>query len=398
MQEYFHLVVVGGGMAAGRLMQQLHARNYDKTVLVVSAERCTGYNRVLLPGLLAGRCQPAEVSNNNDWQAASNYSVLADSSVERIDLSRRELDVGTERTVRFSELVLATGSTVPHPQLTGAKLPQVCQLRSLADVDYLQKLAAHARHAVVVGGGLLGLEAADALHDLGLDVRIVHRGKQLMNRQLDQAGGEQLGAMFVQAGMHLHLGAQLCRIVGAGQVSGIVLDDGAAYAADLVLFATGARPNIQLAEQAGLRCDYAICTDSHLRTNADGVYALGECASVGGHHYSLVDATHAQADALASTLTGRAQQVDPFTPGTRLKVSGTSVFAAGETRPQQQANANDVVVSDSNLGIYRRLLFDGSKLIGAVLMGNTDAAREITQRIGTAVTADERDRLCFGFS
>jgi nitrite reductase (NADH) large subunit len=396
MQSHYDLLIVGGGMAAGRLMQQLDELGYSKSVAVVSNEAYTGYNRVLLPGFLAGHYKTSDLTANDSWSLRSNFIVLPNSQVHEIDFKARTAHVNSDVSIRFSELVFATGSTVPRLNIPGAGKNNVFELRSLDNAEQLKKVAAMATNAVVIGGGLLGLEAADALKDLGLKIRIVHRGPQLMNRQLDQIAGDQLAQKLIDEGITLNLDAQVKKIIGTDQVSAVELSGGAIHATDLVLFATGAVPNVLLAEQAGLSCAHGIRTDLALRTNLSSVYALGECANINGNNYSLVEATHAQADALAATLCGKTQTIEPFTPGTRLKVSSISVFAAGETRPTAHDKANDVVIRDGQEGIYRRLLFSGSRLIGAVLLGNTDAAREITQRIGTVVADTDRNRLAFG--
>ena len=394
--KHYDLVVVGGGMAAGRLMQQLDNLEYSKTAAVVSLESCAGYNRVLLPGFLSGRYQTEQLSQNDAWQSRSNFSVLANCRIIEINLDDRVAVTDSGSVISFSQLVFATGSTVPRPQLQGADLGNVFELRSMADADDIRSVCTKARHAVVIGGGLLGLEAADALKDLGLSVCVVHRGLQLMNRQLDVTAGELLGETFAEDGISVRLNAQVIELVGKGDVCGVKLDDGSNQPADIVLFATGTVPNTKLALQAGIRCEDGVATDAQLLTSEPEVYALGECASVAGTRYSLVEATHAQADALAKTLSGKPASAESIAPATRLKVSNTAVFAAGQTRPGQSDNAHDIVVRDRRAGVYRRLLFSGGTLIGAVLLGDTDAAREITQRIGSVVDGLDRDRLMFG--
>lgn len=398
MQAHYELVIVGGGMAAGRLMHQLGELGYDKSVAVVSNEAFTGYNRVLLPGFLAGHYQTSDLTANDSWSTRPNFTVLPNSQVQQISLENRTASLDSNEVIHFSELVFATGSTVPRLNIPGSDLNHVFELRSLSDAKQLKQASSSANTAVVIGGGLLGLEAADALNDLGLKVQIVHRGPQLMNRQLDAAAGDQLALKLAQEGISLSLNTQVNRILGVGQVNAVELNDGSRHTADLVLFATGSSPNVALADQAGLICAHGITTDQNLRTSAPGVYALGECANVDGNNFALVEATYAQADALAATLFGKTQSVPPITLGTRLKVSSTALFAAGETRPSRNEKLNDVVVEDDRDGIYRRLFFSDRKLIGAVLLGNTNAAREITQKIGTEVADIDRDRLAFGIS
>lgn len=395
-QPAYDLVVVGGGMAAGRLLQQLHELNYTKTVAVLSQEPCAGYNRVLLPGFLSGRYQAGQLTTSEGWRTRDNFSVLANCIAERVDLATRSVVLSTGQTLGFTELVFATGSTVPRPQLPGVDLENIFELRSMNDADNIRRLVAQAHNAVVIGGGLLGLEAADALNDLGLNVCVVHRGKQLMNRQLDAAAGEQLAQAFAEDGISVKLDARVVSLSGREKVEAVCLDDGSRLPADILLLATGTTPNHQLARSADVQCEYGIVTDMQMRTSAPGVYALGECAQVAGNCHSLVEATHAQADALAKTLSGKPSTLSLAAPSTRLKVSNLEVFAAGQTRPAPQDPVDDIVVRDRSAGVYRRLLFSGANLLGAVLLGDTNAAREISQRIGSAVEGTERDRLVFG--
>ncbi|MEM9620604.1 MAG: FAD-dependent oxidoreductase, partial [Pseudomonadota bacterium] len=227
MHRDCELLVIGGGMAAGRLMQQLHEHAYSKKTIVISGEKHAGYNRVMLPGFLAGQYSVEQMCGQADWQSRSNFTVLPGLTVTQIEQSSRSVLTDSGMQIGFTELVIATGSTVVRPQTTGTELAGVVELRNLNDAEQLQSMAARGRHAVVVGGGLLGLEAADALLQLGMQVRVVHRGGQLMNRQLDQAAGEELGRILSHRGMHLSLGAQLGAIEGDRQVESVVLDDGA---------------------------------------------------------------------------------------------------------------------------------------------------------------------------
>lgn len=391
------LLVVGGGMAAARLLKQLEKSGYQGEVALASRESAAGYNRVLLPGYLGGHCNEAELMSDSMWMSSSLFTIKTSAEVCHIDLVKRLAITRQNDSFAFSKLVFAIGSTVAKPIISGRAFDQIMELRCLDDAKKLRSAAAEARRVVVVGGGLLGLEAADALCNLGLELRLVHRGKQLMNRHLDDAGGICLAKAFKDKGIAVELGVGLERIAGTDRISSVKLDNGDEYAADLVLFATGARANTTLASAAGVICKDGICTDAYLRTNVPDVYALGECAQVDGVRHSLVSAVHAQADALASTLAGVPSKISAPILGTRLKVSGINVFSAGNIRPLESANSSDLVVSDPVRGIYRRLLFAGGHLIGAVLLGETRAAMEIARRINTRVDEREREQLVFGY-
>ncbi len=389
-------LIIGGGMAAGRLLQGLHARGFDAPVAVVSGEPEVGYNRVLLPRFLAGESNLADLSAPAPWAADPLYTVLSGRWVEKVNLQsgRAWLDGGG--TVDFEQLVFATGSRVPVPEVPGCSLSGVTRLRSLADARQLRSLPAGTGTAVVVGGGLLGLEAADALLKMGLAVHVVHRGSYLMNRQLDAEGAQLLLQQLQARGMQFSLSAGLGTVHGSVRVTAAELTDGTVLPCELVVLATGVVPDDCLARQAGLPCADGVVVDGGMMASSPGVFAIGECARVNGSVYSLVTPVFSQADHLADLLSGvRSNAWTPPVISTRLKIDDLPLFVAGDvSAPDAMHNVN-YVLRDTGCPVYRRLQCSGGRLTGAVLVGQVAAAARISSRMGCSVGAEEAEQLIF---
>jgi nitrite reductase (NADH) large subunit len=268
--------------------------------------------------------------------------------------------------------VFATGSLPLRLNIPGADLPGVHTFRDSRDVDLLLKLAAGQRRAVVIGGGLLGLEAAYGLAKAGAPVTLVHLMDRLMERQLDAPAAALLKRLVEGKGIDIRLNASTKAIFGEGKVQGIELADGTRIAADAVIFAAGIRPNAALAQAAGIAVGRGIMVDDRLATNIDGVYALGECAEHRGTCYGLVEPAYEQAKVLAENLAGRTASYEGSVLSTNLKVSGVNVFSAGDFLGGEGTEA--IVLSDARQGTYKKLVIAAGRLTGAILIGDTQDA------------------------
>lgn len=383
-------------MAAGRLLHSLQERGFEGKIIVASDETHVAYNRVLLPDYLAGDCDFADLSSSFSADAL-DLELMCESRVSEVDLEARVAWFEDRRHVCFQRLVFATGSQVPRPSVRDAPVDRVCELRNLTDARRLRALSGVAQRCMVVGGGLLGLEAADALCRLGVKVILVHRGPRLMTRQLDEATALLLSAELQRRGIQVILCAVPVHMeCDANMRHHVHLDDGNSYQVDFVVFATGAAPADQLALAAGLHCDGGVVTDRYLRCSEPDTFAMGECACVDGQRHQLVDVVNAQASALAATLCGEATELELPAYTTRLKVSDVALVSAGEI--SAEASAQSITIRDTDAGIYRRLFFDGAVLRGAILFGDTAGAREIGLRLDTKVDEQERERLAFGYA
>ena len=289
-----------------------------------------------------------------------------------IDVGRRELKIANEESIAFSRLVLATGSTPLRLNVPGADLPGVHTFRDSRDVDLLLALAASKKRVVVVGGGLLGLEAAYGLAKAGAKVTLIHLTDRLMERQLDAQAAELLKSLVERKGIRILLNANTARLHGETRIEGVELTDGSRIDADAVIFAAGIRPNVALAKAAGIAVNRGIVVDDHLQTGAPDVFALGECAEHRGICYGLVEPAYDQARVLAQHLAGGAASYGGSVVATNLKVSGVSVFSAGDFIGADGSEA--IVLNDVRRGTYKKLVIANGRLTGAVLVGDvTDA-------------------------
>lgn len=395
--KIFDTVIVGGGMSAARLLGALSDHGYTRSIAWISAERHTGYNRVLLPDYLSRACSLADLRAGDAPGEQANLSHFVGTAAKSVNLAQKEVHLSDGVSLQYQQLVIATGGTVPRLGIPGVKLPGVCCLRNLHDADTIRAHAAESRHAVVVGGGLLGLEAGKALIDLGLLVRVVHRQPHLLNRQLDAEGSMLLQQNLSRQGFSFSLGCEIAAISGSGTIDAVTLTNGEKLPADLLVLATGIKANDLLGQAAGLDCSSGILTNSFLESSAKGVYALGECARVDGQQYTLVEPIYAQAAAIAATLAGKPTIFVPPAPNTRLKVSGIQLFSSGDVPSLANAIAENIVISDADTGLYRRLAFVGDQLKAAILIGNITGARHIQDAIDTTINSrDKRHALAFG--
>jgi nitrite reductase (NADH) large subunit len=368
------LVIVGNGMAAARLVDELAKVALGRyAIAVIGEEPRLAYNRVLLSSVLAGETASHEIElKSANWWRERGVTLKYGCAVSEIDVGRRELKIENEESVNFSKLVLATGSSPLRLNVPGAELSGVNTFRDSRDVDLLLALAAARKRVAVIGGGLLGLEAAYGLAKAGASVTLVHLMDRLMERQLDAPAAALLKSLVERKGINVLLNANTGRILGQSHVEGVELTDGRQIEADAVIFAAGIRPNSALAREAGLPVNRGIIVDDQLQTGAQGIFALGECAEHRGICYGLVEPAYEQARALAQHLAGRRAAYKGSVVATNLKVSGVSVFSAGEFLGSDRSEA--IVLNDFRRGTYKKLVIEDGRLIGAVLVGDTTDA------------------------
>jgi len=384
------LVIVGNGMAAARLVDELAKVALGRyAIAVIGDEPRLAYNRVLLSSVLAGETTTQDIElRPASWWSARGVTLKYGSRATEIDVGRRELKIAGEESVPFSKLVLTTGSSALRLNVPGADLAGVHTFRDSRDVDLLLTLAAQRKRVVVVGGGLLGLEAAYGLAKAGAPVTLIHLMDRLMERQLDASAASLLKSLVERKGIEILLNANTARVHGETRVEGVELMDGRRINADAVIFAAGIRPNIALAREAGIAINRGIVVDDRLQTGAADIFAIGECAEHRGICYGLVEPAYEQGRVLAQHLAGRAAAYHGSIVATNLKVSGVNVFSAGDVMGGKGSEA--LVLTDFNHGTYKKLVITDGKLVGAVLIGDVGDAlwylelirtRQPTQRI-----------------
>ncbi|WP_374352545.1 nitrite reductase large subunit NirB [Limnohabitans sp.] len=401
------LVMVGNGMAGVRALEELLKLAPDLyDITVFGAEPHPNYNRILLSPVLAGEQTLDEIVLNDwAWYKDNGITLHAGFKVTQVDRVHRTVTGSNDRgeTVQagYDRLILATGSNPFILPLPGHDLPGVLAYRDIADTQAMIVAAATYKHAVVIGGGLLGLEAANGLMKRGMQVTVVHVGEWLMERQLDKVAGQMLQASLEARGMQFRMSAQTSALVAgdSGRVAKVEFKDGSHVPADLVVMAVGIRPNTQLAESMGLHVNRGIVVTDTLQTVTDPrIWAVGECAAHRGIAYGLVAPLFEQGKVLANHLAefGIARYLGSQT-STKLKVTGIDLFSAGEFMGGE--GTDEIVMSDPAGGVYKRLVLKDDKLVGACLYGDTVDGSWYFKllREGRSV-ADIRDKLMFGES
>ncbi|WP_020648625.1 nitrite reductase small subunit NirD [Solimonas variicoloris] len=401
-RERMRLVVVGNGMAGMRVVEELieaAPELYD--IEVFGAETHGNYNRILLSPVLAGEKKAADIMlHAPSWYAERGITFHAGDPVVAIDRPRRTVRSQSGQTTSYDRLLLATGSKPIVLPLPGRDLEGVTTFRGLDDVDTMLAIASTHRRAVVIGGGLLGLEAAHGLAKRGMQVEIVHLVDRLMERQLDAPAAALLKAKLEARGMKIHLGAKTEAILGgpesSGRVSGVRLADGRVLDADLVVMAVGIRPNIELAQSSGLRCDRGVLVDDTMQTFDPRIYAVGECVQHRGRTYGLVDPLWGQAYVCAAQLAERGHmRYRGSQVSTQLKVAGIEVFSAGDFEGGE--GTEDLVLHDAQRGVYKRLILREHRVVGAVLYGDTRDGAWYFELISDGSDVGRyRNRLLFG--
>ena len=407
------LVMIGNGMAGVRVLEELLKIAPDlHDITVFGAEPHPNYNRIMLSPVLAGEQTLDQiVLNPLSWYAQHGITLHLGTTVTTIDRARRQVIAtradGTTVSARYDRLILATGSTPFIPPVPGHRLEGVIAYRHIADTETMIETARTRRHAVVVGGGLLGLEAANGLKLRGMEVTVVHLGAWLLDRQLDPTAGRLLQQALEARGLRFALQAQTEALLGdaedgqAGRVRALRLKDGREIAADLVVMAAGIRPNTALARAAGLLCDHdgrgGIRVGDTMQTVTDArIWAVGECASHRGIAYGLVAPLYEQARVLAAHLgeTGVGRYTGSQT-ATRLKVTGIDLFSAGDFMGDD--DSEQILLSDPVDGVYRKLVLREGRLVGACLYGDTSDGSWYFDLIREGATLGElREQLMFG--
>ncbi|MBY4637554.1 nitrite reductase large subunit NirB [Sphingopyxis sp. XHP0097] len=366
-----HLVVIGNGMAGCRAVEELLARDAARyRVTIFGAEPRVNYNRIMLSPVLAGeKCFDDIVINDADWYAANGIALVAGDPVVTIDREAKTVTTRGGVSESYDKLLIATGSDPFIIPVPGKDLPGVIAFRDMDDVGAMLSAAERGGSAVVIGGGLLGLEAAHGLSLRGMKVTVLHLMPTLMERQLDEAAGWLLKQALEARGQTILTGADTAEIIGNGKVEGVKLKDGTLIPADIVVMAVGIRPSTALAREAGLAVGRGIQVDDHMVTSDADILAVGECVEHDGQVYGLVaplwDMCRSLADGLVETPTGYRGSVT----STKLKVSGIDVFSAGDFSGGD--GCEDIVLRDASRGVYKRVIVKDDRIVGAVLYGDT---------------------------
>ncbi len=394
------LVLIGNGMAGVRTLEELlklAPEQYDITVF--GGEPYGNYNRIMLSPVLAGEKTIDEIMlNDEQWYADNGITLLKGVWVEEIDRVKRVVRGEGGVEAPYDRLIIATGSSPFIIPVPGNDLEGVVAFRDIADVDAMLAAARAKEHgkAVVIGGGLLGLEAANGLMKQGMDVTVIHLMDRLMERQLDKPAADMLKQSLEERGMKFLMEAQTEAILGKDRVEGVRLKDGLEIPADLVVMAVGIRPNIELAKKAKLHCERGIVVNDTLQTFDPRIYAVGECVQHRGQTYGLVAPLFEMAKVCANHLAhmGIARYEGSVT-STKLKVTGIDLFSAGDFEGDEYTE--DLVLQDPGRGVYKKLVLRDNRIVGAVMYGDTIDGTWYFELLRDATdVSDMRDTLLFG--
>ncbi|NOU01199.1 MAG: NAD(P)/FAD-dependent oxidoreductase [Gallionella sp.] len=398
------LVVIGNGMAGIRTIEELLKMSHEEfDITVFGAEPQPNYNRILLSPVLSGEMSFQDtVLNDWSWYTENNITLHTGKLVTKIDRQRCVVETDDGLSVPYDRLLIATGSNPIVLPVPGASLPGVIAYRSIDDVEKMLALAQDktktGKRAVVIGGGLLGLEAANGLSLQGMEVDVVHLCEWPMERQLDKAGGDLLKKALEKRGLKFYLARQTESILGEDKVNGLRFKDGEEIAADLVVMAVGIRPNIALAKSAGIHCERGIVVNDTMQTYDPKIYSVGECVQHRGQTYGLVAPLFEQAKVAANHLAeyGR-MRYEGSSVSTKLKVTGIDLFSAGDFNPTE--GDEELLLQDAARGVYKKLVLRDNKIRGAVMYGDTVDGPWYFQmlRDGTDVS-EMREHILFGQS
>ena len=392
------LVVVGNGMAAGRAMEELFARapgRYDVTVF--GAEPRFNYNRIMLSPVLSGETAFADILIYDEaWYDRHGVTLHRGREIVAIDRDAKTVSARDGLVVPYDTLLIATGSSPFVPAIPGSGLPEVRVYRDLDDVLAMQEAARRGGRAVVIGGGLLGLEAAAGLAMRGMHVTVVHLMATLLDRQLDPAAGLMLQQTLEARGIVVRCYASTAAILGTDHVEGVRFADGSEIPADLVVMAVGVRPNAALAKASGLATKRGVLVDDTLQTSDPSVLALGECVEHRDQCYGLVAPLYDMAKVVAARLAGDETAIyEGSVTATKLKVTGIDLFSAGDFASGE--DRDEILVRDPARQVYRRLVLRDGRLLGAVLYGDTEDGAWFFELIQNHADLSKlRDGLIFG--
>ncbi|EXB27835.1 nitrite reductase [NAD(P)H], small subunit [Acinetobacter baumannii 1437282] len=403
-QEKLKLVLIGNGLAGMRCLEDLLDMAPDRyDVTVIGEEPWGNYNRIMLSPVLSGEKTIDDIMlHPHAWYRDKGIKFIADDPAIKIDRTRKVIHTEKGESVDYDRLIIATGSSPFIPPVQGVDLKGVISFRDIYDVNTMIKYCESKKNAVVIGGGLLGLEAAYGLKQRGMNVTVLHLMDRIMERQLDGRASRMLRHSIEQKGIHIITEANTEALLGeAGHVRQVRLKDGTLLDADLVIFAVGIRPNIALAQRAGLRCNRGILVNDTMQTFDPSIYAVGECIEHRNQTFGLVEPLWGQAFICATHLAehGSLTFKSPTVP-TQLKVSGVDVFSAGRIdleNSEPKEDYEDIILNDDKRQIYKRIIIQKDKVIGAVLFGDTEDGMWYAELIADQTPVSSfRNKLLFG--
>ncbi|MBI3314238.1 MAG: NAD(P)/FAD-dependent oxidoreductase, partial [Candidatus Omnitrophica bacterium] len=378
--EQKHLVVIGNGMAGMACVDQILRRKPNFKITVLSEEPYYNYNRILLSAVLAGEKSVDQITiNSKEWYEQNNIQLCRDVRAVDIDAKNKQVFGADGSSYSYDLLLLATGSNPFIPPIEGVNKKNVFTFRNMSDTGAILEACKSAKTALVIGGGLLGLEAARGVLNQGVKVTVVHIMDRLMEVQLDEVGGQFLKREIEKLGINVLLNKNTAKIMGEDQVDGVMFKDGSIEQTDMVVIACGIRPNVELGKKAGLKVNRGIVVNDYMETTDPSIFAVGECVEHREKVYGLVAPLYDQGKVLAATMTGDKGPVyEGSVLATKLKVMGIELFSAGDFRAAE-SDKEVVALQDHGLGIYKKIVVHQDRVVGTILIGDASDANRLLE-------------------
>jgi len=367
-----NVIIIGCGVAGVTAARVIRENNQEVAVSIYTDENHLYYPRPDLYGVLAGEAQPKEIITlPQNWYETRGIKVFLNRKVASIHTAKKELQLENGSRVSYDKLLLANGAHPFVPPIKGVDKQGVFSLRSLDDAVTIRDYAKKIDKAIVIGGGLLGLEFASSLRRLGRQVDVVEIFPRLLPMQLDQDGASILRSRIETLGVNVVLGVKTQEILGKEAVSGVLLDNGKELSGQLVLFSAGVRSNIDLAVKSGIKANKGVVVDQYLQTNAPDVYAAGDVAEFEGKTYGIIPAAEEQARIAATNMMGKEQRVYKGTvPSNTLKIIGIDLASIGLVNPEDP-RYEEIKKIDTAKGVYKKIVLDQGRVVGAIILGET---------------------------
>ena len=392
-----NLAVIGNGMAGMACVDEILKKNSDFNITVFSEESYYNYNRILLSSVLAGEKSIEDIYiNTEEWYRKNNITIHLGTKVTDVDAKNKIIETDKGNSFGYDKLLLATGSNPFIPPIEGVNKKGVYVFRNMLDTKNILKHCQTAKHAVVIGGGLLGLEAARGILNQGLQVSVVHIMDRLMDVQLDAVGGQFLKREIEKLGIEVLLNKNTERLMGNESVDGVLFKDGSIAEAELVVIACGIRPNVDLAKKANLKVNRGIVVNDFLETSDPDIFAIGECVEHREKVYGLVAPLYEQGKVLAATITGNKGPIyEGSTVATKLKVMGIELFSAGDFKdgePEKEV----ISYQDHAFGVYKKVVIHQERVVGTILIGDAGDANRFLEMIRKKeAVGEKRHRILF---
>ena len=396
------VIIIGNGVAGATAAEVIRKKNKDISISVYSDEPYPFYSRIKLPHFLGDEIkQENTYIYNTDWYKEKRIELYSGTKIKKIEPDKKSIVTERDEKVSYDKLLLATGSTNFIPPIKGREKNGFFTLRTIGDVLSIKEYSLKNKKAVLIGGGLLGLEAARGLRVRGLDVTVVEFFPRLLPRQLDEKGAKVLQRLIEKMGINIVLNAQSDEVLGEDKVAGLKLKDGRNVDCNLIIISAGITPRIEIAKEAGISVNKGIIVNERFETNVKGIYAAGDCAEFQGRIYGLWTASTEQGTVAGNNIAGVDTVYSGTTPSTTLKIVGIDLTSIGVVNPPSPTSPlegegkgegyRELIREDGSDDIYKKLVIKDGKIVGAILLGDTKDVRAVGKLIKNNVDVSKHE-------